>query len=230
MHESISCMRVVMDDLDQFLEKVNKVLNMQTSSNTHEAEVAAGKIQEMLLRYNREHDEQLSIEDVHDFKAKSKDEYTQMLGNLGGVKLWRKELIFMLAGNMLCRAFTGVKGRVRIIGKPSNIRAVYATYEHISQEMYRIAAKAYFSGQIVADRRWTQDYYRGMIEKLRERMEGERKLFESQSNTNMALIVRVEEELDEAEQKFVKRAKAIMAPRPNEKNYALGYRDGEHVS
>lgn len=118
-----------MDEQEQVIEKVRKILALQSSPNPNEAANAATAARRLLMKYN------LSLEDIVDKEEASK--FT--------TEVWRRHLAFSkinlslacpVAELYFCRILTGgLQSPTYLAGRPENVKIAKDVLNHLFQEM-----------------------------------------------------------------------------------------------
>jgi hypothetical protein len=133
----------IMEQIDpKIIEKIQKLLNLKEGAeavgNLHEAENAAARVQDYLLRYN------LDLETVKKSKIEQKAEMESITINCSDKQdkresNWVPKLYVAIATNNLCKIFT-YDQQVRILGHKVNVQMVAYIAEQMIAKI-RIAEK-----------------------------------------------------------------------------------------
>lgn len=184
--------------LDQIIERIQKLLALSTSSNPHEAALAAAKAQALLFRHN------LSLATVQAGLAGSgASAYIVGRFDIGGETTWRRMLLAAVARNNFCRAvaYRGTPD-VAIVGEPHNVRAVQALYGFLVGEIRRLADREWSerrrAGAAAGERRWKRAFHHGAVETIGARLGAQRAASARTDRATAALVVQKDRELDEA--------------------------------
>jgi len=120
---------------DQVIARIKKLLALASSSNKAEAELAAKRANELLLKYN------LSMKEVD----REKTEVIRKAIKSGSrSKKWRLVLLNTVAEVNFCEFIyvdTGIGFRFDIIGKSHNAEIVASIYEYLEKAIMNIAQK-----------------------------------------------------------------------------------------
>jgi hypothetical protein len=157
-----------MADVNALLGKVQKLLRLATSSNQHEAALAAAKAQE-LIDENNLADALLQL----DGAAVEADEPIIDYGSRealddsspGKLIRWRTALASRLCTVNGCRLWRD-HGILHIVGRPSDVSAVRYLYGYLAFEVERLA-KVNGSG---CGRTWLNNYRLGCVDAINHRL------------------------------------------------------------
>lgn len=124
---------VKMDRIKSLIEKLSR---LSKSSNIHEAELAATRMQDILMRYN------LSLSDIE----LEKDDVEREAHTLGGSsceRTWRGILHERIARYNFCRSIR-VSGsfKMAVVGKKHNLEVVSFMYVYLSTTIWRLAKES----------------------------------------------------------------------------------------
>jgi hypothetical protein len=184
-------------DLNRIVDRVKKLLALSTSTNPHEAALAAAKAQEILFRHN------LSMAMVEAELAEGKaSSYVKDRFDSGGWMDWRRRLLAAVARNNFCRgvSYQGTRD-VGIVGEPHNVLVVKHLYAFLVRELMRQAElEAAAQPGLTADdaRSWKRSFYQGAVRTIAHRLTEQRQRDVAADHRAMALVVRKDQELDEA--------------------------------
>lgn len=193
----------------ELLDKVRKLLALSTSSNEHEAALAAAKAQELVLKYN------LDLSMLGKGRVDEKEEtvlhdYQTLEEVLDSRTEWTARLAFAVAkGNLCDLVITGYNSGFCWIGKKSNIEIAQYIYSFFKFELERIATEKWLqvlelkklqksnptyqiislSLQGISESKWKVSFYLGAVKGIREKMEGEKKQLLLNSPNLSALVV-----------------------------------------
>lgn len=188
-------------DLHRIVDRVKKLLALSTSANPHEAALAAAKAQEILFRHN------LSLAMVEAELAEGPGAgYVKDRFDSGGWMDWRRRLIAAIARNNFCRgvSYQGTRD-VGIVGEPHNVLVVKHLYAFLVRELMRLA-EIEVAGQPVLtedeSRAWKRSFYQGAVRTIAQRLAEQRQRDIAAAAQGapgaMALVVRKDQELDDA--------------------------------
>lgn len=154
---------------EQAIEKAVKLLRLATSSNPHEAALAASRAQEIIDRFNIEAaalslDGKQSVPDepVKDFGADLLD---------GSFTTWKWRFLATLVRLNGCKAYRpGGKG-LALLGRPSDVATVRYFYAWLVREIDRLAVSACKGNGRV----YSNNFRIGCAETIAERLKGQQK-------------------------------------------------------
>lgn len=160
-------------NLDEIMSRITKIRELATRGGTqHEAEVAAGKMAELLLKY----DLTMAEIDAHvESSARSVTEDTfEFRANR-----WRQDLLYRVAEAHLCRAirFTGYQAqgkshwcRMMVVGHDHNLIVVRETWEWLQVECLRLCGAAFKAavdssdtGALLKPEGWRRGFHYGFV-------------------------------------------------------------------
>lgn len=175
---------------DKILDRIRRLLALSTSSNEHEAALAASKAQDLLLKYNLEMSQiEQTVED--------EVERWNFLNPL--TETWLDVLINGIATNNMCRVIRGkgykdgqregdkfIPGKeVRhyyMFGKKPNLEVTVYMYSYLAAEIDRLTPV----GQTA---KYVRAFRLGAAAKVAERMKEELKTFQSTEETKALVVV-----------------------------------------
>jgi len=187
----------VAEPSDLVVERVRKLLALSSSSNPHEAALAAERALEIAQRYNL---------DLSRLEGPLEGPFVERSYDVGGAAQWRWLLMSAIARAHFCRALRRwvagrSQGEMYLLGEPHNVAVCGFLYEYLRREIDRLADRgwrraSYVYGEHVEVRSWKRDFRRGAVltigERLRER--GER--FAEESAESGALVLAKETSLE----------------------------------
>lgn len=124
---------------EEAISKAAKLLRLATSSNPHEAALAASRAQEIIDRF---HLEPASLDLTGDTQAKP-DEPIKDFGSDpldGAHATWKWRFLSTLLRMNGCKAYKNV-GRYAIVGRPSDVQVVRYLYSWLCREIDRLTGK-----------------------------------------------------------------------------------------
>lgn len=184
-------------DLNRIVDRVKKLLALSASANPHEAALAAAKAQELLFRHN------LSLATVEaELVDGQGSAYVSDRFDSGGWMDWRRRLLAAVARNNFCRgvSYQGTRD-VGIVGEPHNVLVVKHLYAFLVREVLRLAdLEAAEQPDLTPDdaRAWKRSFYQGAVRTIAGRLADQRQRDVASDHRAMALVVRKDQELDEA--------------------------------
>ena len=116
--------------MQQIIERVRKLLALSTSSNPHEAALAAAKVQELLQQYN------LELSQVETATKEQPPAYEHQSVDVGSKRVWKRLLMGAIAHAHFCEAVT-MSGttRLAVIGQKHNIEVAHYLYDYLSRQL-----------------------------------------------------------------------------------------------
>jgi hypothetical protein len=183
-------------EIDRIVERIKKLLALSSSQNPHEAALAAAKAQELLFRHN------LSMSMVEAALEGGSSGYVSDRFDSGGWMQWRLRLLSAVARNNFCRgvSYQGTRD-VGIVGEPHNVTVVKHLYAFLVREVLRLAdleVKEQHGLDEEESRAWKRSFYLGAVRTIAQRLATQRQRDISADPQAAALVVRKDQELDEA--------------------------------
>jgi hypothetical protein len=183
-------------EIDRIVERIKKLLALSSSQNPHEAALAAAKAQELLFRHN------LSLSMVEAALEGGSSAYVSDRFDSGGWMHWRLRLLSAVARNNFCRgvSYQGTRD-VGIVGEPHNVTVVKHLYAFLVREVLRLAdlgVKEQHGLDEEESRAWKRSFYLGAVRTIAQRLATQRQRDISADPQAAALVVRKDQELDEA--------------------------------
>lgn len=188
---------------ETILTKITKLLSLASSDNVNEAENAAAKAQELLLKYN------LTESDLNSFNDATKEVVVQVRTE-GKTKYnrtaWYSILANTVADANLCRLLTSGSALIWI-GKKTNIEVAQYIFENLVRDLQLICEKewAIFNIQQIYTRpynkvhgkTWKNSFYHGANQSIRERLRKSLVELKEANSEITALVINNDVELDE---------------------------------
>lgn len=187
-------------DIDRVVERIKKLLALTASQNPNEAALAASKAQELLFRHN------LSMAMVEAATEGGNAAYVADRFDSGGWMHWRRRLLAAVARNNFCRgvSYQGTR-EVGIVGEPHNVTVVKHLYAFLVRDIMRLADLG-VKGERTLDeeeqRAWKRSFYLGAVRIVAQRMAEQRQRDIAADEQSAALVVRKDQELDDAYKDF----------------------------
>lgn len=190
---------------DKILDRIRRLLALSTSTNEHEAALAASKAQDLLLKYNLE---------MSQIEQKEGDEVERWNFRTPLAETWLDVLINGIATNNMCRVIRGkgykdgsreggkfIPGKeVRhyyMFGKKPNLEVTVYMYSYLAAEIDRLTPK----GQTA---KYVRAFRIGAAAKVAERMKQELKTFQSTEETRALVVVTDKAVVERLKQDFPK--------------------------
>jgi hypothetical protein len=184
---------------EQVIERIRKLLALAQSSNPHEAALAAERATAIAQRHNLDLARIGSIED---------ERYVQRELDVGGAAPWRWLLMSAVARANFCRALRRrVAGRFQsemfLVGERHNIAVCEFLYAFLAGEVDRLAERGWrraraVYGDWVQARTWKNDFRRGAVATITERLAERTADFAAESPAAGALVLDKEAALEAA--------------------------------
>lgn len=153
------------ESTDKIIEKIQKLLALATSSNPHEAALAARKAQDLLIKYNLDfQDLKVNFDYTHEeieFGLKRPAEYlyvTTILSDFFFVKT------IYLSPNLR----TGQKAKIQIVGDKINVKIAIYVYSFLTRSFKEIWNK--YKVENDADAIFKRQFYQGIFNGLRTQL------------------------------------------------------------
>ncbi len=219
------------ENREKVVEKIQKLLALGTSSNPHEAALAAERATAMLLKYN------LSLADLDVEKSPYTWHDTPFEQSS-----WRRALMYAVAKHNLCdTVITTRRKTLAIVGKQHNIEVVVYLYTYLAREIDRLAEREYKEyaasfeqatfdpyNQKLGVRKWKTAFREGAVTEIVKRLKESRT---EAGNDCKALVVVVDHELAaEVRKRFGCLSKVSHYIRPDAKAYASGQVAGRTIA
>ncbi len=187
-------------DIDRVVERIKKLLALTTSQNPNEAALAASKAQELLFRHN------LSMAMVEAATEGGNPAYVADRFDSGGWMHWRRRLLAAVARNNFCRgvSYQGTR-EVGIVGEPHNVTVVKHLYAFLVRDILRLADLLVKSERTLDEeesRAWKRSFYLGAVRTIAQRLVEQRQRDIAADGQAAALVVRKDQELDEAYKEY----------------------------
>ncbi len=225
-----------MDENEVILSRIQKLLRLSTSSNPNEAAVAAGKAQELLLKYN------LSMTQVEGYKVENAEPISEEIQYFGKNLInWKASLANVVARNNLCRVFT-TGNALCWVGKETNMQVARYLSDTLIADLERLA-EAYWQGILylrtlnlvtgenatIHGRAYKNSFYAGAVEVIRERLAASKRQLQNADINMNAMIIVEDDALAQYLKRFNLHATQRSGPTTNS-GYAAGREAGASVS
>ena len=192
-----------MTENDVILSRIQKLLRLSTSSNPNEAAVAAGKAQELLLKYN------LSMTQVEGYSEEKQEPITEDRQSFGNnLSNWKFSLAGVVARNNLCRVFS-YGNQIVWVGRQTNMEVARYLSDTLIADLERLAEQ-YWNGVLllrklgletpvtmgVHGREYKNSFYAGATSVIRQRLASSKTQMQNADINMNALIVAEDRSLD----------------------------------
>ena len=127
---------------DKILDRVKKLLALAESDNEHEAAVAAGAAQRLLLEYN------LTISDLSKVTKEDSSIEEKAIDVQGRLSAWRLTLCEGIVRAFGCRVLISKgygKTSLLVVGAPNDVAVAQVTYEYLTDVVNKLTKLDYKS-------------------------------------------------------------------------------------
>jgi hypothetical protein len=196
------------NDAAPIMDRIRKLLALATSTNAHEAALAAAKAQALMFQHNitTAQIDALARQDAHEAQYVRED--IELQGAHRNSKNWRRLLIFNLARPNFCQAFSfpGTT-RMAIVGQRHNIELITYLAAYLTREIERLAREGYrtlaWYDRDVPQRTWADGFCKGAVLAIGRRLRDQRQQDEEQAPDNsLALVVLEDQHVADAVKRY----------------------------
>lgn len=187
------------------LARIRKLLALATSSNPHEAALAAARAQALMFAHNITQDAITLRDPAADPLSAYEKVTTEIPGARAGSLNWRRLLANSVARtNFTAMLYVRGTNRMHLIGKPHNIEMTKYLVEYLTVEIDRLARQAWkdlprYDRQHSNWLTWTDAFCRGATAIVAHRLQQQRQESEAAApEASRALVVRHDQELSDA--------------------------------
>jgi len=190
-------------DHDRIVERIRKLLALSTSSNPNEAALAAEKAVELARRYNL---------DLARIEGAAADPYVQRELDVGAASQWRWLLVSSIARANFCRALrrreaSRLLSTMFVIGEPHNVAVCELLFVYVAREIDRLVERGWRRARLVYGphveaRSWKNDFRRGAVVTIDERLRAGTERFAADSPQAEALVLLKDAALEDALRRF----------------------------
>jgi len=211
-------------EMDAVLDKLAKIMALTTSPSEGEATAAAEMAQKLLFKYNLSMTQVDARKQATNAPRDIRERYTNNSVDLGvargQVTNWRRDLMFSLARNNFCRALQW-KGlpTMQLIGQPHNVEVVMEMFAYLTEAIDGLSlqaweqAKAENGGKAPLTwhetpkvygwhpqhaKQYRSSFSHGAVARIAERLYQMRQALRDESAASKALVVIVDQELNDA--------------------------------
>ena len=168
------------EDREKIVARITKLLSLATSDNVNEAEEAASKAQELLIKYNVEQNEldehiETKTEKVIEIRTPGKAGYNKIA--------WYSTLAWIVGRANLCEVITSGSGLIWV-GRPTNIEIAQYIFENLVTDLTKICEAEWESAhytelllkrvgkiyQLTHGKTWKNSFYHGANQSIRARL------------------------------------------------------------
>lgn len=228
-------------DLDRILDRITALQDMAQMGTPEEAANAVALIERLLTKYN------LSMARVNARReaGRTSEEFVLEHFDIGArtqwLARWRRDLLHGLCQHNFCRStYTARSPLVHIVGEPHNIRAVTELYKWIEGQIRQLTNTHWAVCPLKGvtsqsgERTWRQSFSLGCVATVIARVGLEKNGTVNQMQAleadTTALVLRKDQEADEAFAAHVKTRKVSMRTYAEESGYVEGQQAGNKVS
>ncbi|QBD78006.1 DUF2786 domain-containing protein [Ktedonosporobacter rubrisoli] len=181
--------------LSPILEKIRKLLALSTSSNPHEAALAASKAQALLAEYN------LELSQVQTSEPDARYEQAHLST---GSRVWRRQLLYVLAKYNFCQTVYDPNYKhVILIGERHNSEVVQYLYSSLVEQLEHMAVTAYRQSESEFPlATWKNSFFAGALRSIDQRLDEQQKQFVAISGQCRSLVIVKNDELQKAVNKL----------------------------
>lgn len=168
---------------DRVLEKVQKLLALASSANPHEAELAALKSHELLLKHNMTMAQSLSKEDEEEYAVKRLYKLSKKNAKVNAIsqilKFFFVTSIYCAYDELVC---------LEIFGTRSNVAIAEYVGIFLEREFDRLWDQARSANPNLKGLASKNSFFRGLAQGYCEKMESHRRSFSSSESQALALV------------------------------------------
>jgi len=183
--------------LPSVLDKVRKLLRLSTSSNPHEAALAAARAQDLIDRH-RLSQTVLELDPPPSAPAVDREPIMNFkdapLDGRPRLERWRTELAVAVARANACRIYLHGSS-LMLVGRPSDAETVRYLYGRLAHEVERLAADR-GHGKGVS---WRNNFRLGVVETIEDKLKAQRQTWRQQvraeARGNPEALMRVDQAL-----------------------------------
>lgn len=200
---------------EKILDRIRKLLALATSSNEHEAALAAARAQDLLFQHNLTAAQVVGAAAAKEARENSYQQHRWESGR----ETWRTSLVNALASNNFCQAVYIGKGQVSVIGKPENAEFVRFMFNYLTVEIDRLSGLArrkrdlavMFGDDEPIQRPlvWLNNFRVGAVQIIGERLREQANRNRRQSSEAEALVVVSGKELAKRVKQFFPRLQNV---------------------
>ena len=155
---------------DEAIEKAGKLLRLATSSNPHEAALAASRAQDIIDRYKLG-----NVTLSYDDKPGETDEPIRdfcddpLFAGRGRIERWRWCLFLAVAKGNQCKGYSARGRGIAVVGRPSDVATVRYFYNWLCREVEQLAqrdGKGYGATYL-------NNYRLGVVDTIKQKLEAQ---------------------------------------------------------
>jgi hypothetical protein len=188
---------------ERVVDRIRKLLALSSSSNPNEAALAAEKAVELAQRYNL---------DLAQIESGPADPYVERPVDVGGAVPWRWLLMSAVARANFCQALRRreagkMLASMFVVGESHNLAVCEFLFGHLVREIERLADRGWrrarlVYGEYVEARSWKNDFRRGAVATIDERLRERAERFAETSSDAQALVLLKDAALMDAVHRF----------------------------
>lgn len=209
------------------VDRIRKLLALSTSSNPHEAALAAERALAIAQRHNL---------DLSRIGGPLEGPFVERAYDVGGAAQWRWLLMSAIARAHFCcalRRWAGGRSQAQmfLLGEPHNVAVCGFLYEYLRREIDRLADRgwrraSYVYGEHVEARAWKRDFRRGAVLTIGDRLRERGDRFAEESAESRALVVAKDAAL---ERELARRYGRVETTRVRFRGDALAFGQGQRA-
>lgn len=217
--------------MDNIVEKIKKLLALSTSSNEHEAALAAARAQELMTKYAIEEDALVDgakrKEPIETVGLNIRGEGFHL--NRGKIPRWQALLAYVLAPNFFCRSFYAPGTDVYVAGRKTDREVLEATFWYLRGEIERLANEKWEA--LPADyhlhgKTWKASFYEGAVRVIAERLEqNQAELAKTHNEATSIVLVNRRKDVDD----YIDQKHALRKSSAQRNIHADGYYAGREA-
>ncbi len=212
-------------DTSKILDKMQKLQALATSSNEHEAALAASRLQDLALKYN------LSLTDIP--TSENEDAYLKEEEGMdvtNNARWWSTLLYHEIARNNFVKILVrGSTKRVWTVGKRHNLEIVKYMFVYLQREIVRLGNE-YRRGQDAESKRMRRSFCAGCVSTIGRKLAEDREKAQASSQDMHAMVVKLDAGLNDAMKEFFPRVGKSRGGRWDGSAYGAGRQAGNAIN
>lgn len=182
-----------MNDLDDVIERVRKLLSLAQSNNANEAAAAAAAANKLMDKYRLSH---ADLECSGQEAAEPIEEDPDYIYATGKVTMWKWTLLNVLAQHYGCTIWNDTSfdtgrqfSRFRSVGRKSDLTILRYMFAWLTMECSRITKNFAGSGRIVIN-----SYCDGFVSGIRQQLAKSREEVKAEASSNAIVLINARSE------------------------------------
>lgn len=219
-----------MTDTEAIVEKIKKLLSLATSSNEHEAQLAASRASELLMKHN------LNLNDVQEEEKFSEENiiegftikhYQHLILNILKTFFFVHPFIYTTNfGHIRSYNRKTVKKRTVLIGRPENVAIAKYVYIFLDRIFLDLWKKYKMKNDVSYIPKAKNSYMHGLFEGLFSKLEGTKKKVEQETGLVIVPNAALEKYIEEKSDVTIK----MQSSKVNKLVYSDGIQDGKKIN